>query len=180
MTISQKVSFKDFVLLTMPFAKTLLAWCDKQEEFKDALKVLYSDRFLHLGAISIHQSRFYPKDEIIGFYAYAYMLENPIFKQDFIINVGNAHEVYVLHTTNPYGNSKYVKGIGEMKDKKFFKLHHLAYDELPEDPELKRRAVNMIAKGEEIRWSGGFNEPSQEKLEEMYTTAIKLRKNNDS
>jgi hypothetical protein len=72
----------------MPFSDSLIEWCMKHPEFHSGLKLIYSERFISLGAMVTSYSPYRPNDEVIGVYTYDYKRKNPIFKQDFIVNIG--------------------------------------------------------------------------------------------
>lgn len=144
------ITFKDLILETLPFREEILYWCKTHQEFKNNLKALVSRRFLPLGVITIS----YPSgtnDEVIGIYAYDYKNNPPLFKQDFIVDVGMTHKEFVLYTGFPKGtqSTKDVKHIKEFfikygQDGNYADSHHLTFEQLPEDKELRRRAMRII------------------------------------
>ena len=80
------ITWEDIILETLPFREEILAWCKLHPEFQKALKVLTSERFLHLGMVMIS----YPSgtnDQVIGVYAYDYKNNPQLFKQDFIVDL---------------------------------------------------------------------------------------------
>lgn len=140
---------------------------------------------MHLGTIITSTSPNYPQDEIIGIYAYDYGLKNPKYKQDFIVNKNRDYREFVLYTNNPAGSSKYVKGIKQFMNTygvgtDYNKSHHLKYNELPNDFELRRRAAQVIYWAEAIDYSGSLIKPDQRTIEEMYRSAVKIRKSKKS
>lgn len=164
------VTLEDVLLETMPFGEQLLEWCKKNPKFQQALKIVYSDKFLHLGGIITSYSPNYPDDEIIGIISYDYTRKNPLFKQDFIVNKNSNNEEFVLFTRNPFGSSKYVKDINEFfrtyGENGFYKdSHHLSFDDLPD--EFKDRGKRTIKLAEKIIKAGGYR-PSQKKIERIY------------
>lgn len=150
------ITWKDLILETLPFRKEILNWCKLHSEFQEALKVLASERFLHLGTVVTS----YPpgtNDEVVGVYAYDYKNNPPLFKQDFIVDLGNTHKEFVLYTGFPKGtqNTKYVKHINDFfskygKNGNYAVSHHLTFDQLPNDPEIRRRAMSMIERAKDL------------------------------
>lgn len=149
-------TWEDLILETLPFRQEILDWCRSHPEFQKGLKALASERFLHLGTIVIS----YPpgtNDEVLGIYAYDYKNNPPMFKQDFIVDVGGLHKEFVLYTGFPKGtqNTKYVKNINDFfsrygKNGNYAGTHHLTFDQLPNDPEIRRRAKRMIERSKDL------------------------------
>lgn len=170
-----QISLEDVLLETMPFAEELLQWCKTHSNFREALKIIYSDKFLHLGAIVTSYTQQYPNDEVIGVFSYDYKIKNPLFKQDFIINKNKQYKEFILFTRNPTGSHKWVKDINEFystygKDGSYANSHHLTFDELPD--ELKDRGRKVIKLAEKIKKAGGYR-PSQEKIERIHQEVMK-------
>ncbi len=128
------ITWEDLLLETLPFREEILAWCKLHQEFKRGLKVLASERFLHLGTVVVS----YPpgtNDEVVGMYAYDYKNNPPLFKQDFIVDVGLAHKEFILYTGFSKGtqSTKYVKHINDFfskyeKNGNYQGSHHLTLD----------------------------------------------------
>jgi hypothetical protein len=150
------ITWEDLMLETLPFREEIINWCKLHPEFQKCLKVLASERFLHLGTVVIS----YPSgttDEVVGVYAYDYKNKPPLFKQDFIVDLGNFHKEFVLYTGFPKGtqSTKYVKHIKEFflkygKNGNYADSHHLTFDQLPNDPEIRRRAMRMIERAKDL------------------------------
>ena len=112
------ITWYDVILETLPFSQEIIDWCRVYPEFQKGLKALASERFLHLGAIIITHPPG-TNDEVIGIYAYDYKNNPPLFKQDFIVNVGETNKDFILYTGFPKGvqNTKYVKHINDFFSK---------------------------------------------------------------
>ena len=107
---------EELILRMMPFSPSAKKWFLDQPELAEALKILNTDRFIALGAVSITRSPLRPSDEVIGFFVYDYRQRQGVVKQDFIVNLGGRNEEFVLYTKLPvpkYG--KYVKPIREFE-----------------------------------------------------------------
>lgn len=158
---SNTVTYEDAILETLTLPEELKNWCKSHPEFLEALKVIASTRFLHLGAV-VH----YPKDKVLGIYTYDYQIKNPKFKQDYIEYSDITNPTFILYTAyvrSHGGPSKWVKDI-----KEFFKKirgydkgagsHHLTFEELLSieglTPILVERARWAIKKGEELKKTG--------------------------
>lgn len=159
--INQTITYEDAILETLTLPEEVKAWSKKNPKFLEALKVVASSRFLHLGSI-VH----YPKDKVLGMYSYDYQIEEPKFKQDFIEYSDAVNPNFTLYTAyirKNGGASKWVKDI-----KEFFKKfegygtgvssHHLSLEELLSikglPPLFKERANWAIRKGEELKKTG--------------------------
>lgn len=150
------ITWEDLILETLPFREEIVAWCKLHPEFKKGLKVLASDRFLHLGMVIVS----YPpetNDEVVGVYAYDYKNNPPLFKQDFIVDLGLAHKEFILYTGFPKGtqSTKYVKHINDFflkygKNRNYANSHHLTFEELPKGEEIRRRAKRMIERSKDF------------------------------
>src|SRR5581483_9200401 len=146
------LTWEEVVLETLPFRQEILDWCKFHPEFQKGLKALVSERFLHLGVVIIS----YPprtNDEIIGIYVYDYKNNPPLFKQDFIVDIAGYHKEFILYSGLPKGtqSTKYVKHIKDFLSKygrngNYANSHHLKFEELPEDVEIRKRAKAMIAR----------------------------------
>jgi len=150
------ITWQDIILETLPFREEILNWCKLRPEFQKALKVLTSERFLHLGTVMIS----YPpdtNDQVIGVYAYDYKNNPPLFKQDFIVDLNQDHKEFILYTGFPKGtqSTKYIKHINDFfskygKSGNYEGSHHLTFDQLPEDAEIRRRAKSMIERAKDL------------------------------
>lgn len=165
------INFEDLIIQMMPFSTELIEWCKHHPEFQAALKIIYSDRFITLGAIVTSYSPNYPNDEVIGVYSYDYKLKMPLFKQDFIINIGKRDNEFVLYTRNPKGNSKYVKDISIFyqtygKGAFYINSHHLSLEELPS--EIRERGLQAIGLANRIQRLGGFIKPNQAHIDKIH------------
>jgi hypothetical protein len=167
-----RVSFADIVIEAMPFSAELVAWCSAYPEIKQALKVANPDRFIALGHVTTSFSPNKPEDQVIGFYAYDYIAGR--FKQDFIVNVDNANEEFVLYTRLPkqskdlYG--RYVKDINEFftiygRRGDYAGTHHPSLEEIMglNEPVLTDRAQRYVTLGARLR-SDGLNPVTQDQL----------------
>ena len=150
------ITWEDILLETLPFREEILAWCKLHPEFQKGLKALASERFLHLGMVMIS----YPpgtNDQVIGVYAYDYKNKPPLFKQDFIVDVDQAHKEFILYTgfTKGTQSTRYVKHINDFfskygKNGNYEGSHHLTFEQLPEDTEIRRRAKRMIERSKNL------------------------------
>lgn len=150
--MSINITLKELILEFQPFSPELVAWCKKHPDFFNALKNLHPDKFISPSMIMLS----YPPtgDEVIGVYSYHNQLKHPIFKQDFIVNIGFKNETFMLYTRNPLGSSANVKDINDFYTKYNQygykkEQHHLTINELPE--ELKDRAQDTIALAEKVK-----------------------------
>lgn len=179
--MKDKVTLAEVIIETMPFSDELKDWCKTHAEFLAALKNIYADRFISLGAIVTSYSPNYPDDEVIGIYTYDYQRKNSIFKQDFTVNKGKLNNEFILFTRNPKGvNSKYVKDINEFfatygKDGFYVNSHHLALEELPD--QLKERREVAIRLAEKMK-GADLKQIPQEHMEKIYGQLKALKKGN--
>ncbi|MBU1033466.1 hypothetical protein KKI22_00765 [Patescibacteria group bacterium] len=149
------ITYEEAILETLPFPEELKDWCKKHPEFLEALKIITSSRFLHLGGV-VH----YHKDKVFGVYSYDYQINNPKFKQDFIEYSDVRNPTFTLYTSyirKNNGSSKWVKDINEFFKKfdgynKGISSHHLSLEELPSV--LKEKGNWAIKKGEEFKKTG--------------------------
>ncbi len=146
--MANDITLKELILEFQPFSPELKAWCKSHPEFFDALKNIHPDKFISPACIMCS----YPPtgDEVIGVYSFHYQLNNPIFKQDYIVNADFKNEKFTLYTNNPAGSSKYVQNINNFFDKygRYGYLrahHHLTFEELPEDIKWRARAAMQLA-----------------------------------
>ncbi len=174
------ITWEDLILETLPFREEILNWCKLHPEFQKGLKVLASERFLHLGAVVVS----YPPgttDEVVGIYAYDYKNNPPLFKQDFIVDLETAHKEFVLYTgfsRKGMQSTKYVKHINDFfskygKDGNYAGSHRLTFDQLPNDPEIRRRAVRMIERSKDL--PEAITHPPQQMMQD-YLQKIKEAK----
>lgn len=184
-TIKSDTTYEEAILETLTLPEEIKDWCKKNPKFLEALKVVASNRFLHLGSI-VH----YHKDRVLGMYSYDYQIETPKFKQDFIEYSDVTNPTFTLYTAyirNNGGASKWVKDIKEFF-KKFkgydngVRSHHLSLEELLSikglPPLFKERAVWAIKKGIELKESGIRN-LSDDELEE-WINQVKKQKQDDN
>lgn len=179
-SMNKKITLEELILEMMPFSEELMNWCKNHIEFFVALKNIYPTKFISPAMIMTSTSPNFPNDEVIGVYSYHYLLNKPIFKQDFIVNKDRANKEFILFTRNPVGSSKYVKDINE-----FFKAygkggyytgsHHLTYDQLP--TELQERANQTIRLAERMK-GADFTKITQQYIDQIYKQ-IKAIKNGE-
>ena len=97
-------------------------------------------------------------------------MKKPIFKQDFIVNINNNNQEFLIYTRNPKGSSKWVKDINEFfikygKNGNYANSHHPKFEDLP--AEIKNNALRTIKLGEKIK-SMGYEKPPQDKINQIY------------
>ena len=149
---------EEIIIKMMPFSKEIRDWCKTHPDFNNALKIIYPARFIILGAIYTSYSPNKPRDQVIGFLVYDY--KTKYFKQDFIVNVNNLSNEFVLYTRIPSQmgqQTKYVKDISVFysiygKDGYYEHTHHLTFDDLGE--EIKPRAKRAIELAEKLQNTG--------------------------
>lgn len=148
--MNNKITLEDVILELQPFSTELNNWCKTHKDFFSALKNIYPEKFISPAIIITS----YPLtgDEVIGVFTYHHEMKQPIFKQDFIVNVSKKNIEFILYTRNPFGNSKYVKDINDFYAK-YGKYgytksqHHLNLDELPDQlQERAKQAINLATK----------------------------------
>lgn len=169
--MNNKVTLEELIIEMMPFSEELVDWCKSHPDFLTALKIIYSERFISLGAIVTSYSPNFPEDEVIGMYTYDYLRKPPILKQDFIINKGKLNKEFVLFTRNSKnGSSKYIKDINEFyltygKGGFYVNSHHLSLGQLPE--EIRERGLDAINLANKL--IGGIKiNPPQEHIDKIY------------
>lgn len=175
---SENLNIADVIIEAMPFSDEIIAWCHAHPEFKEALKVSNPDRFHALGMITTTFTKNRPDDLVIGFMSYD--MTSKKFKQDFIVDVSDKHQEFVLYTNLPTKQySRYVKHINEFyavygKNGDYAGTHHidLAYIQGMGNQELAERAERTVKKAEEIARAGGRRHISQKELRE---TLAKIR-----
>lgn len=176
MTTTDKITLTDVILELQPFSDELIHWCKSHNEFLLAIKNIYPEKFISPAMIVTS----YPQsgDEVIGVYTYHRSLKQPIFKQDFIVNIGRKSTEFILFTRNPYGSSKYVKDINE-----FFAVygkfgykksdHHLKLEDLP--TQLQERAKKSIELSQKIFLGKTQNIP-QEHIDRIYKEVMEIKR----
>jgi hypothetical protein len=172
--MSNKVTLEDVILELQPFSDELNNWCRSHKEFFTALKNIYPKKFVSPAMLITS----YPAsgDEVIGVFTYYHELKKPIFKQDFIINVGRSNIEFILFTRNPGGSSKYVKDINDFYVK-YGKYgynkseHHLTLSELP--TQLQERAKQAITLASKLK----IGDPiPQEHIERIYKEVMEIKR----
>ena len=175
---SSRPTIADVIIEAMPFSDEIIAWCQLHPEFMDALKVTNPDRFYALGMVTTSFTKNVPGDRVIGFMAYDMVSEK--FKQDFIVDVNDQHEEFVLYTRLPNRNyGRYVHDINEFysrygRNGDYANTHHvdLAHIQGMGNKELSERAARTVQTAARITAAGGRRQVSQEELED---TLAKIR-----
>jgi hypothetical protein len=171
------ISLEELILEFQPFSEALVNWCKTHPEFLAALKNVHPEKFISPSAILLS----YPVngDQVIGVYSYHPRLKKAIFKQDFIVNMGNRDSEYILYTRNPRGSSKYVKDINDFFEKYeqygYERTHHhRTFEELPD--EIKERALSTIRLADKTK-DLDISTITQEHINKLYkeVKAIKER-----
>jgi hypothetical protein len=174
------ITLEKLIIEMMPFSKELVNWCEIHPDFLAALKNVYSDKFISLGAIVTSYSPNFPTDEVIGIYTYDYQRKNPIFKQDFIVNKGKLDQEFILFTRCKAGSSKFVKDINDFfatygKGGFYVNSHHLNLEDLP--GEIKGRGLDAIKLAGKMK-GATLDKIPQEHINTIYRQ-VKLAKNSD-
>ncbi len=171
-----KITLEEVILELQPFSEELVNWCKKHPDFFRALKNIYPEKFVSPAMIVTS----YPPtgDEVIGVYTYHHKLKEPIFKQDFIVNVGFRYEEFILYTRNPGGSSKYVKDINsffQKYEKYGYKKadHHLKLGDLPQ--QLQERAKMAIRFAEKLK-EGIPQDVPQELIDKIYGEVMAIKR----
>jgi len=176
--VKNKLSIEEAILETLPFSDELIKWCKNNEPFFKGLKNIYVEKFLSLGAIVTS----YPKnsnDQVIGLYTYDYQRNVPLFKQDFIVNINNLNNEFILYTRNKkYGSSRYVKDINAFyklygKNSDYNNSHHLSLEDLP--ILLRKRGEHVIKLAETINKTG-IRKLTRSQLRKKYNDIKKIKK----
>jgi len=138
-----------------PFSDALCSFWDKHKEAFQSLKLSNLNRFAVIPVIFTSRTP-YPhekcKDEVIGIW-YLDKQKN-IFKQDFIVNVKGKHKEFISYSANN-NNGKYVRPLKEFFEKygangKFYhdgkrwQHHYRNLEDLPDEPNLKRLAKEIL------------------------------------
>jgi hypothetical protein len=174
--MDKKITLEDVILELQPFSDELNNWCKTHKEFFTALKNIYPERFISPAMIITS----YPPtgDEVIGVFTYHHEMKKPIFKQDFIINVGRSSTEFILYTRNPNGSSKYVKDINDFYAKYgkygYTKAsHHLTLIELP--IQLQERAKLSMRLADKLK-VGDPQKIPQGHIEKIYKAVMEIKR----
>ncbi|HEV7454986.1 MAG TPA: hypothetical protein VGO07_07040 [Candidatus Saccharimonadales bacterium] len=169
-SINNELTMADLVIEAMPFSDEIIAWSHAHPEFKEALKVTNPDRFYPLGMITTTHTKNVPDDLVIGFIAYD--MQTEIFKQDFIVDIGNKHREFVLYSKHP--EKRYGKYVHHIKDfyarygqnGDYANTHHIDLDYILAmgNDELSERTQRAVKTSKEIVAAGGRREVSQQEL----------------
>jgi len=152
------LNLNEILIEVQPFSDGLKQWCKNHPDFTKALKIIYPEKFITLGAVVTSYPPNYPNDQVIGFYTYHYSLRTPKFKQDFIINRGKRDNDFVLYTRQKLvPTNQYIKDINEFfvtygQDGNYLRAHHVTFEDIPD--ELKPRAAQASALGDRVRKTG--------------------------
>lgn len=168
---AEEMLIADLIIESMPFSDELIAWTTKKPEFAEALKVIYPNNFLTLQAISITYPTSKTNDQVLGVFAYDRKLKK--FKQDFIVNIANKHEEFILYTALPGKNPKYTKYVQHINgffskygtNGHYANTHHPTYEQLP--PEIQERADLVLDLANRLDKSG-LRQLSQDELHTIY------------
>lgn len=169
---------ENIILKMMPFSDPIIKWCIDHPEFRDALKIIYPDRFITLQAIVISYSPYKPKDQVLGIFAYDYQKNQNKFKQDFIVNSESKNEKFTLYTRLSKRNySKYVRDINEFyssyaKGTHYADTHHPKLEDLP--PELQERAKRVIKLANGLKTTG-LRQLSEKEINEFEAEIDRIR-----
>lgn len=177
-----KITLKEVILELTPFPEELVVWSKTHPEFLDALKNVYPEKFISPAMIIIYPpikgDEACEGDVVIGVYTYHHELNDPIFKQDFIVNKGNLSKEFILYSKNPAGSSKYVKGIKEFFTKygKYghdTSSHHQSLEELP--GQLQERGREAIRLAEKMK-IGTPQEIYQAHIDKIYKEVMTIKR----
>lgn len=157
------VPITNLIIRLQPYPQRLKDICMANPTLSKALKNTNPKKFISLGAISIS----YPpetSDEVIGFYVYDYGAKTPLFKQDFIVNIGSKNTDFIIYTRFPSGTeNKIIKDINDFFEKYPTydrNSHRPTFEELPDG--IKPRALQAIALAEKLTALGLREEISEE------------------
>jgi DNA-3-methyladenine glycosylase len=166
-----EITIADVIILAMPFADSLVSWCNLHPDFKEALKFSNHIGFLPLGVIFTSTPSLFPNDEVIGFLVYD--MQKGIFKQDYIVNINKQYKCFKLYTKLP--NKKYSRNVTHIKN--FFSLygangdykdtHHYSITQIEKmgRPDLLERARDTIDLAYKIKLRGRYTPTQQELIE---------------
>lgn len=177
--MKKNITVEELIVEMMPFSKELVIWCKTHPEFLAALKNIYSDKFISLGAIVTSYSPNFPTDEVIGIYTYDYRRKTPIFKQDFIVNKGKLNQEFTLFTRSKAGSSKYVKDINDFfrtygKGGFYANSHHLKLDDLPN--EIRERGLEAMKLAGKMK-GATLGKIPQEHIDKIYKQVKRAKSN---
>lgn len=148
-----------------PLSDELCLFMDNHPEFRNALKLSNTNRFLYIPFIfTSHPPINHPltNDQVIGmWYIDIYNVNanrNPIFKQDFIVNVESTHTEFITYTTRPvvrHANSLYVRLIQDFyreygangqyyHNGNRWAHHYNTVNDLPDEPRLRSMARQLL------------------------------------
>lgn len=149
-----------------PYPEQLKAICRVDSDLEKALKNTNPQRFISLGAVVVS----YPPnstDQVIGFFVYDYSKEPGIFKQDFIVNVGNKFKEFRIYTKfKGVKKSKIIRDISHFyQDYPTYSVdsHHPAFEDIPD--EIKPRAKKAVALAEKLKKLGVRQELTKEECD---------------
>jgi hypothetical protein len=161
-----------------PFPQELKDLCFKHPEFLEQLKLVWPDRFVSLLSIISTESPLVPSDEVIGFWVLDYSGNKPLFKEDYIVDVGKQKKEFHLYTGRKTGNGgKYIHNMTDFTIKYggngqyYANSHHATYDQLA--PDLIPHADRPLKIAEMWR-NLGVKIATQEELEEISSKLTKL------
>lgn len=160
--MTKLLKLEEILIEVQPFSDGLKQWCRDHPDFTQALKIIYPEKFITMGMIVVTHPPHFPSDKVIGFYIYHYSMNNPMFKQDFIVDVGKQDNNFVLYTRQDLvPQNSYIKDINNFfdtygKDGNYLRAHHVAYEDIPD--EGKPRALQAMALGDQVKKVGGFQQ----------------------
>lgn len=152
------LNLEEILIEVQPFSDGLKQWCKDHPDFTKALKIIYPEKFISLGMVVISYPPNFSNDQVIGFYTYHYSMKIPKFKQDFIVNVGNQDNNFVLYTRqNLVPLNTHIKDINDFfvtygKDGNYLRAHHVELGDIPD--EAKQRATQAKALGDRLKSTG--------------------------
>ena len=165
----------DLIVRMQPYPQRLKELCQANPDFAKALKSTNPKRFVSLAAVVVS----YPpstSDEVIGFYVYDYESNPPMFKQDFIVNVGTKNNEFVIYTRfSVVSKSRIIRDINQFYEKypTYNKgSHHPKFEDLPDD--LKPRALEAIELANKVKVLGLRDEISDEEYAKIDLELKKL------
>lgn len=150
------ITLESIIARLQPYPRALKDIIDGNPVFAKALKHSNPTRFIALGAVITSHSRLVPEDQIIGFIVYD--SKTGIFKQDFIVNIGNRHEDYILYTRFKGGDrDSKVKDISKFFEKYsdgtlYGGSHHIKFEDIPD--EIKPRALEAVELSKKLKLTG--------------------------
>jgi hypothetical protein len=166
--MDKTLSLEEILIEVQPFSDGLKQWCRDHPDFTKALKIIYPNKFITMGMVVVTHPPHCPNDKVIGFYIYHYSLKNPMFKQDFIVDVGKQDNNFVLYTRQGLvPQNSYIKDINDFfsnygRDGNYLRAHHVSFEDIPD--EGKPRALQAMALGDRVKSGGGFKNLDAEAL----------------